>query len=106
MASVPAGRSFSARRESELGSPPQTISEASANVLGPRRCDGDVGRIELDAQREQLAALQQLPDVRADPPSAARASTRLSSLERNSNWSKYSSGPYQRKAGETCANAM
>jgi hypothetical protein len=30
--------------------------------------DGDGGRIELDAQSEQLPVLQQLPDIGADPP--------------------------------------
>ena len=66
--SVPAGRSLSVSDDCRGALPAEHDLGCQRELGGTQAIDDDVRRVELDAQCEQLAVSQQLPDIDAHPP--------------------------------------
>ena len=84
----PAGRSSSVRRVTSLPCPSSSISEASANSLGPRRAITMSGESRRTRPARNLPLRASCQTSRPIRPPAARARTRWSSLDRSSRRSK------------------
>jgi len=107
MTSLPAGRSLRRSDPIEESPPSSSISEAIENRDAARRATAMLGGFHLNPARQQFTGGAAAAKDRLRPGRRRHApSTRWSSFERSSRPSKYSSGPYQRNAGETRAKPM